>query len=58
MVDLEARTVATTDGAIRESFEVDDYTRWRMLQELDDISITLSYDDKISAYEATRPTWK
>ena len=58
VVDLEARTVATADGAIQDSFDIDDYTRWRLLEGLDDIGITLSHDDEISAYEAGRPSWK
>jgi 3-isopropylmalate/(R)-2-methylmalate dehydratase small subunit len=52
-VDLEART-----DAIEDSFDIDDYTRWRLLEGLDDIDITLSHDDDITAYESTRPGWK
>jgi len=59
-VDLESRTVKAGEGidAIEDSFDIDDYTRWRLLEGLDDIDITLSHDDEISSYEATRPTWK
>jgi 3-isopropylmalate/(R)-2-methylmalate dehydratase small subunit len=59
-VDLESRTVKAGDGpdAIEDSFDIDDYTRWRLLQGLDDVDITLSHDDDISAYESTRPSWK
>jgi 3-isopropylmalate/(R)-2-methylmalate dehydratase small subunit len=55
-VDLEARTVlaGTGDDAISDSFEIDDYTRWRLLEGLDDIDITLGHEDRISAYEASR----
>ena len=59
-VDLESRTIKAGDGvdAIEDSFDIDDYTRWRLLEGLDDIGITLSHADDIAAYEATRPSWK
>ena len=44
--------------AIEDSFDIDDYTRWRLLEGLDDIGITLSHEDDIVAFEATRPSWK
>src|SRR5690606_7256423 len=59
-VDLEARTVRAGEGeqAIEDSFDIDDYTRWRLLEGLDDIGITLGHADAIAAYEAKRPSWK
>jgi len=59
-VDLESRTVKAGDGpeAIEDSFDIDDYTRWRLLEGLDDIGITLGHADVISAYEDQRPSWK
>ncbi len=59
-VDLESRTVRAGEGpeAIEDSFDIDDYTRWRLLEGLDDIGITLGHEADITAYEATRPTWK
>ncbi|GAB7004507.1 3-isopropylmalate dehydratase small subunit [Nocardioides sp. AN3] len=57
-VDLEAKTVSTPDGAVEDSFDIDDYTRWRLLEGLDDIGITLSHEDDIASYEASRPSWK
>jgi 3-isopropylmalate/(R)-2-methylmalate dehydratase small subunit len=59
-VDLESRTVKAGDGpeAIEDSFDIDDYTRWRLLEGLDDIGITLGHNDDISAYESRRPSWK
>ncbi|OIJ28409.1 3-isopropylmalate dehydratase small subunit [Nocardioides luteus] len=59
-VDLESRTVRAGEGvdAIEDSFDIDDYTRWRLLEGLDDIGITLSHEDDIAAYEATRPSFK
>jgi 3-isopropylmalate/(R)-2-methylmalate dehydratase small subunit len=44
--------------ALTAPFEIDDYTRWRLLEGLDDIGITLSHEDDIAAYESTRPSWK
>jgi len=55
-VDLEAREVRA--GDLVAPFRIDDYTRWRLLEGLDDIGITLSHEDDIVAYEATRPSWK
>ena len=59
-VDLESRTVraGVGDGAVEDSFDIDDYTRWRLLEGLDDIGITLSHDADITAFEAERPSWK
>jgi 3-isopropylmalate/(R)-2-methylmalate dehydratase small subunit len=55
-VDLEARTVKA--GDLVAPFQIDDYTRFRLLNGLDDIGITLSHEDEIAAFEATRPSWK
>ncbi len=59
-VDLESRTVRAGEGVdvIEDSFDIDDYTRWRLLEGLDDVGITLGNADDITAYEATRPSWK
>ena len=59
-VDLESRTVRAGEGpeTIEDSFDIDDYTRWRLLEGLDDIGITLGHDDDIASFEATRPSWK
>ncbi|EMY32626.1 isopropylmalate isomerase small subunit [Arthrobacter crystallopoietes BAB-32] len=55
-VDLEAKTVVC--GTLTAPFEIDDYTRWRLLEGLDDIGLTLQHEEAITAYEATRPDWK
>lgn len=55
-VDLTARTV--TAGDIVCAFHVDDYTRWRLLEGLDDIGLTLRHEQDITDFEATRPSWK
>jgi len=59
-VDLESRTVKAGEGpeAIAETFDIDDYTRWRLLEGLDDIGITLSHEDDIATFERGRPQWK
>ena len=55
-VDLVSRTVTAAD--VVASFEVDDYTRWRLLEGLDDISLTLRHESLITAYESSRPRWR
>ncbi|MEE2033759.1 3-isopropylmalate dehydratase small subunit [Rhodococcus chondri] len=55
-VDLENRTV--TAGTTVVPFEIDDYTRWRLLEGLDDIGLTLRQVEAISEYEKSRPSWK
>ena len=59
-VDLESKTVRAGAGpdAIEDSFDIDDHTRWLLLEGLDDIAITLGHADDITAYEAQRPSWK
>ncbi|MEU2038305.1 3-isopropylmalate dehydratase small subunit [Nocardia niwae] len=56
VVDLEARTV--TAGTVVLPFDIDDYTRWRLLEGLDDIGLTLRREDTIARFEKARPTWK
>ena len=59
-VDLESRTLRAGEGeaAIEDSFQIDDYTRWRLLEGLDDVGITLSHEDDIEAYEGRRLPFK
>jgi len=54
-VDLVAREVRA--GDLTASFEVDDYTRYRLLEGLDDVDITLKSADSIEAFEAERPAF-
>jgi 3-isopropylmalate/(R)-2-methylmalate dehydratase small subunit len=54
-VDLEAQTV--TAGDLTATFEVDPYVRWRLLEGLDDIGITLNNVDAIEGFEASRPAF-
>ncbi|KOG34634.1 3-isopropylmalate dehydratase small subunit [Streptomyces resistomycificus] len=55
-VDLEAREVRAE--GVTASFELDENSRWRLLNGLDDISITLQNEADIAAYEAKRPSYK
>ncbi|MFV0453282.1 MAG: 3-isopropylmalate dehydratase small subunit [Propioniciclava sp.] len=55
-VSLVDRTV--TAGDTTWTFEIDDYTRQRLLEGLDDIAVTLQHADEIAAYEKTRPAFK
>ena len=52
-VNLEARQV--TAGDVTADFEVDDYVRWRLMEGLDDIGITMQQEDVIGDFEAKRP---
>ncbi|GAB3599563.1 3-isopropylmalate dehydratase small subunit [Microbacterium tumbae] len=63
-VDLEARTATIGDPStgsghrFQASIGVDDYTRWRLLEGLDDIGLTLRNEDKIAQFEARRESWR
>ncbi|MEU0934582.1 3-isopropylmalate dehydratase small subunit [Embleya sp. NPDC005971] len=54
-VDLVGRQVRA--GELVADFEIDDYTRWRLLEGLDDIGLTLRHEEDVTSFEATRPTW-
>lgn len=64
-VEADPTTEITVDLAEREvraagqawSFEIDDYTRWRLMEGLDDIGLTLRHADAIAAYESERQPW-
>ena len=55
-VNLEAKTVSYGDQSI--AFEIDDYVRWRLMEGLDDIGLTLGNSDSIDAFEAKRAAHK
>ena len=69
-VDLEARVArigpstgsgtgaAGSGTGFTVPFEIDDYTRWRLLEGLDDIGLTLRNEDKIAQFEARREAWR
>jgi 3-isopropylmalate/(R)-2-methylmalate dehydratase small subunit len=54
-IDLDRREVRWDEGV--QAFQIDDYTRWRLLEGLDDIGLTLRHADAITAYEQGRPPW-
>ena len=54
-VDLVAKTA--TLGDLTVPFEIDDYTRWRLLEGLDDIALTLRDEAQITSFENTRASW-
>jgi len=55
-VDLDSRSVSY--NAVSVAFELDDYTRWRLMEGLDDIGLTLKQTDSIDAFEAKRASYK
>jgi len=55
-VDLVARTVAVGDLVV--PFDIDDYTRWRLLEGLDDIGLTLRDEARITEFEGGRESWR
>ena len=55
-VDLNAKTA--TIGDFTAPFEIDDYTRWRLLEGLDDIGLTLRDEARITEFEAGRESWR
>ncbi|MDX6221939.1 MAG: 3-isopropylmalate/(R)-2-methylmalate dehydratase small subunit [Frankiales bacterium] len=59
-VDLDRREVRAGSGesGLVVPFEIDDYTRWRLMEGLDDIGLTLRHADEVAAFEDRRPGWK
>ena len=55
VVDLERRSVTAPD--LDETFDIEDFTAWRLLEGLDDIGLTMRKLDEIAAYESQRPSW-
>ena len=55
-VDLQERTVQAKDLTV--GFSLDDYTRWRLLEGLDDIGLTMRHAETIDTYEQHRPAFK
>jgi 3-isopropylmalate/(R)-2-methylmalate dehydratase small subunit len=52
-----AGTAAGTEAGVQAPFDLDDYTRWRLMEGLDDIGLTLRHADEITAFEQARPSW-
>ncbi len=56
-IDIATRTLTAPAAGIEVRFPLDDFTRHRLLEGLDDVDLTLRHVDAIAAYEATRPAW-
>jgi 3-isopropylmalate/(R)-2-methylmalate dehydratase small subunit len=54
-VDLDSRELRAP--GLTAGFDIDDYTRWRLMEGLDDIGLTLRHTDDIANFESTRPSW-
>ncbi len=55
-IDLDKRKVIAKD--LEADFQIDDYVRWRLMEGLDDIGLTLRHESKITEFEKTRPSFK
>jgi 3-isopropylmalate/(R)-2-methylmalate dehydratase small subunit len=56
-IDVESRTLLAAAAGVSATFPLDDFTRMRFLEGLDDIGLTLRHAEEIAAYEASRPAW-
>ncbi len=57
-MDLAGRQVSCpAAGGLAAPFEIDDYTRWRLMEGLDDIGLTLRHAGEITEYEQRRASW-
>jgi 3-isopropylmalate/(R)-2-methylmalate dehydratase small subunit len=54
-VDLASKTVSWQGNSV--DFDIDDYTRWRLMEGLDDVDLTLRHGDLVAGYEASRRPW-
>ena len=57
VLDVAARTVAVPSTGLRAPFALPDYARWRLLEGLDDIGVTLRHEEEIARFEANRLSW-
>ncbi len=56
-IDVAERWISAPTIGLESSFPLDDFTRYRLVEGLDDIGLTLRHEEKINAYERTRPAW-
>jgi len=54
-VDLGSRTVSWAGHSV--GFDIDNYTRWRLMEGLDDVDLTLQHSDLVAYFESRRPGW-
>ncbi|MCA1844390.1 MAG: 3-isopropylmalate dehydratase small subunit [Actinobacteria bacterium] len=57
VVDVEERVVRAAAAGIEAPFPLDDFTRWRLMEGLDDIGLTLRHVEAITTFEQTRPSY-
>jgi 3-isopropylmalate/(R)-2-methylmalate dehydratase small subunit len=57
VVDVAGRTIGIPSDDISEPFALADFARWRLLEGLDDVALSLRHEDAITAFEAGRPAW-
>ena len=57
VVDVERRLVEAPAAGLSMPFALDEVARHRLLEGLDDIAVTLTHEDEVTAYEAGRPAW-
>ncbi len=58
VVDIETRTISAPAVGLSTTFPLDDFTRHRLMEGLDDIALTLTHEDDIDLFEIRRPGWK
>jgi 3-isopropylmalate/(R)-2-methylmalate dehydratase small subunit len=56
-IDLDQRQVRCESVGLVASFDIDDFTRWRLMEGLDDVGLTLRHEEDITEFEANRPSW-
>jgi 3-isopropylmalate/(R)-2-methylmalate dehydratase small subunit len=57
VVDVTERTISVPSAGLNAPFALPDYARWRLLEGLDDIGVTLRHGDAIADFEGRRPSW-
>jgi 3-isopropylmalate/(R)-2-methylmalate dehydratase small subunit len=57
VVDVAERLITVPSAGLSYSFDLPDYARWRLLEGLDDIGITLRHANEIADFEQRRPVW-
>ena len=57
VVDVAERTLAVPSAGLQAHFPLPDFARWRLLEGLDDVALTLQHAEAIAAFEASRPAW-
>ncbi len=56
-IDVERKLLSAPSIGLEESFPIDDFTAYRLINGFDDVGLTMRHQDTITAFEATRPAW-